>query len=109
VTGQPVRQRTYTGTTLTASTYLHRDHLGSVAASSDGSGGSLQRQWFDPWGAMWSGGVNATTRNYTGQHRDGTGLLLYNARYDDLSSIEFLYITLFDPLGTTRSQCLKSL
>jgi RHS repeat-associated protein len=32
---------------------------------------------------MWSGGVNATTRNDTGQHRDGTGLLLYNARYDD--------------------------
>jgi hypothetical protein len=41
--GQPVLQRTYTGTTLTASTYLHRDHLGSIAASSDGSGGALQR------------------------------------------------------------------
>jgi RHS repeat-associated protein len=81
--GQPVLQRTYTGTTLTASTYLHSDHLGSIAASSDGSGGSLQRQWFDPWGAMWSGGVNATTRNDTGQHRDGTGLLFYNARYYD--------------------------
>jgi hypothetical protein len=27
----------------------------------------------------------------------------------DLSSIEFLHIMLFDPLGTTRSQCSESL
>ena len=39
------------------------------------------QQEFDAWGKVRSGGVSQTTRNYTGQVLDGTGLLYYNARY----------------------------
>ncbi len=47
------------------------------------SAGVGSQQAFDPWGQVISGGIAATTRNYTGQHLDGTGLLYYNARYYD--------------------------
>src|SRR3712207_8049617 len=38
------------------------------------------RQEFTPWGAVRSGGISQTSRNYTGQRLDGTGLLSYHAR-----------------------------
>ncbi len=43
----------------------------------------MRRQDFDPWGAVRSGGIPQTTLNYTGQRKDGTGLLYYHARYYD--------------------------
>jgi ABC-type multidrug transport system ATPase subunit len=51
--GQIVAQRIGSGTV----TYLHGDHLGSVAVTSDGSGGAIQRQFFDPWGKIRQGGT----------------------------------------------------
>ena len=41
------------------------------------------KQEFGPWGAVRSGGITSTSLNYTGQRRDDTGLLYYNARYYD--------------------------
>ncbi len=66
-------------------TYLHGDHLGSVALTSGSGtlGALVSRQEFDPWGAVRSGGVSQTSLNYTGQRLDGTGLLHYHARYYD--------------------------
>ena len=53
----------------------------SVATKADGTLAS--RQEFDPWGSVHSGNVAETTLDYTGQWRDDTGLLFYNARYYD--------------------------
>jgi RHS repeat-associated protein len=36
-----------------------------------------------PWGATVLGGFTQTSINFTGQRRDDTGLLFYNARYYD--------------------------
>jgi RHS repeat-associated protein len=64
--------------------YLHGDHLGSVTAATNASGGVASRQEFDPWGAVRAGGgVSQTSLNYTGQRKDDTGLLYYHARYYD--------------------------
>ncbi|HEY1011524.1 MAG TPA: RHS repeat-associated core domain-containing protein [Herpetosiphonaceae bacterium] len=64
--------------------YLHSDHLGSVSATTDATGSIVESQRFTPWGEVRSGGVTATTKNYTGQIKDaGTGLSFYNARYYD--------------------------
>jgi RHS repeat-associated protein len=63
--------------------YLHGDHLGSVALSVNAATGATSSQEFDPWGAVRSGGVPQTSLNYTGQRKDGTGLLYHHARYYD--------------------------
>ena len=65
--------------------YLHGDHLGSVSAATSGTGAALSRQAYTPWGERRAGGgdITQTTRDFTGQKRDGTGLLFYGARYYD--------------------------
>lgn len=63
--------------------YLHGDHLGSVSVTTDQNGNLQSRQEYDPWGNVRSGNVGETTLDYTGQRRDDTGLLFYNARYYD--------------------------
>jgi RHS repeat-associated protein len=50
----------------------------------------VSRQEFDPWGSIRSGGISQTTLNYTGQRRDGTGLLYYHARYYDPALSRFI-------------------
>lgn len=85
--GHVVVVRTSSGSGSSLS-YLHNDHLGSVSLSTVGSGSpatpSLQsQQEFDPWGAVRSGSLPQTARNFTNQYLDGTGLLFYNARYYD--------------------------
>jgi len=65
-------------------TYLHGDHLGSVSLATNSSGAVVSRQDFDPWGkARGTSTIPQTSRNYTGQRLDGTGLLYYHARYYD--------------------------
>jgi hypothetical protein len=56
-------------------TYLHGDHLGSVSVVTDNDRRVLSRQDYTPWGEVRAGGVAQTTLDYTGQRRDGTGLL----------------------------------
>lgn len=52
----------------------------------------LSRQGFTPWGELRAGGgdVAQTTRDFTGQLKDGTGLLFYHARYYDPKLGRFL-------------------
>ncbi len=69
----------YNGTLV----YLHEDHLGSVSVATDGNGVILDEQEYGPWGNVRSGSVSETTLSYTGQKRDGTGLLYYGARSYD--------------------------
>ncbi len=54
------------------------------------SAAPAHRQDFTPWGEVRPGGVGQTTRDFTGQRRDATGLLFYNARYYDPQLGRFL-------------------
>jgi RHS repeat-associated protein len=87
--GQTVAMRRLAGSTSTL-TYLHGDHLGSVSLATTSGAGVESSQEFDPWGKVISGAMGATTKNFTGQHLDGTGLLFYNARYYDPNIGRFL-------------------
>jgi RHS repeat-associated protein len=67
-----------------AMSYIYPDHLGSIGVTTDPAGVVTSRQEYDPWGSVrWTSGTVATARGYTGQYRDDTGLLYYNARYYD--------------------------
>ena len=88
--GQTVAQSSKSAPTSPRTlTWLHTDQLGSVAVTSNASGGRVSTQEYDPWGAVRSGGAPETTVNFTGQRLDsngdgtGTGLLYYGARYYD--------------------------
>ena len=83
---------TVSGTTTTTLAYLHGDHLGSVSLTTNASGVVTSQQNYDAWGKVRStaGGTSPTTINYTGQKRDDTGLLFYNARYYDPGIGRFL-------------------
>jgi len=71
--------------------YLNGDHLGSVSMATDSSGNRVSKQDFDPWGKVRSSSkVDQTTRSYTGQQLDGTGLLYYHARYYDPGLARFI-------------------
>jgi RHS repeat-associated protein len=87
--------------------YLHRDHLGSVVALTDGAGVLLERSGFDPWGKRTSyqtwnpvtpgtstaggtgtggatNGVTSTKRGFTGhEHVEELGLVHMNGRIYD--------------------------
>jgi RHS repeat-associated protein len=82
--GQVVAQRTLTSSGATTGlVYLHGDHLGSVSAATSSTGSVLSKQDYTPWGEVRSGDVPQTTLDFTGQRRDGTGLLHYQARQYD--------------------------
>ena len=80
--GQVIAQRSKAGTQETL-LYLHSDHVGSISATTKADGTPGPKQEFTPWGDIRSGGISETSLNYTGQRRDGTGLLYYHARYYD--------------------------
>jgi RHS repeat-associated protein len=50
----------------------------------------VSKQEYTPWGEVRSGGIGQTTLNYTGQRKDGTGLLFYGARYYDPGLARFV-------------------
>jgi RHS repeat-associated protein len=80
--GRVVAQRTIVGSTPTV-VYLHGDMLGSTGATTSSAGAVTATQRYTPFGTIRAGGSLPTTIDYTGQRRDGTGLLFYNARYYD--------------------------
>jgi hypothetical protein len=63
----------------TGVTFLHGDHLGSVALAANSSGAIVSKQDFDRWGKA-RGSTIQTSLNYTGQRLDGTRLLYYHGR-----------------------------
>jgi RHS repeat-associated protein len=69
-------------TSPSAFTYLTNDHLGSASVATSQAQAKTQQE-YDPWGKVRSGGISATSINFTGQRLDGTGLLYYHARMYD--------------------------
>jgi RHS repeat-associated protein/uncharacterized repeat protein (TIGR01451 family) len=64
--------------------YLHGDHLGSTTLTTDGSGAVVARQLYHPYGTLrYEYGEGMTDFGFTGQRRDGTGLIYMHARYYD--------------------------
>ncbi|MCB9148595.1 MAG: hypothetical protein H6641_07520 [Caldilineaceae bacterium] len=71
------------GTTLY---YLHTDHLSSVALTTNSSGNVHSSEQYYAYGKrdwLGAGAPLPTTIDYTGQRRDGSGLIYMNARYYD--------------------------
>lgn len=83
--GQVLAQRTDRAGALVNLLYLYNDHLGSASLAIDQNGNVVSQQQFDPWGNLRSGSgtISQTDVNYTGQVKDGSGLLYYHARYYD--------------------------
>jgi RHS repeat-associated protein len=70
--------------------YLHRDHIGSVVATSDGNGALVQRMDFDPHGKRTAENASAQAespelaRGFTGhEHLEDVGLIHMNGRVYD--------------------------
>ncbi len=64
--------------------FIHSDHLGSVAISTDQNGAVISQQVYYPYGNVRTSlGTSPTERGYTGQISDyaDTNLYYYNARY----------------------------
>jgi uncharacterized protein RhaS with RHS repeats len=79
--GRVVAERTKTSGGGNTLHYLHSDHLGSVAYTTSSSGALVSRQDYTPWGdRRGSLNISETALDFTGQRRNGTGLLFYNAR-----------------------------
>ncbi len=79
--GQAIALRTIVGGTPTVQ-YTYGDRLGSVGAIiTNGNLSAQQRS--TPFGSIRQTNGLPTTRGFTGQRQDGTGLLFYNARYYD--------------------------
>jgi len=91
--GRPVAQQEDTPNAIgypSGRVFLHGDHLGSVSVVTDNDRRVLSRQDYTPWGEARAGGLAQTTLDFTGQRRDGTGLLYYGARYYDPQVGRFL-------------------
>ena len=74
------------GTTLR---YIHQDSLGSTSVMSDPAGASISSISYFPFGLTRTGSVS-TSKQFTGQRLDGTGLYYYGARYYDASIGRFI-------------------
>ncbi|MBI3653780.1 MAG: hypothetical protein HY231_22330, partial [Acidobacteria bacterium] len=75
--------------------YFLTDHLGSTTALTDASGGVVERQQYEPFGA--SSGSSLTRYGYTGRERDeATGLMYYRSRWYDAQQSRFITE---DPIG----------
>jgi RHS repeat-associated protein len=69
--------------------YVHQDSLSSTSVMSDSSGTSISSISYLPFGSTRTGSVN-TTKKFTGQRLDSTGLYYYGARYYDAGIGRFI-------------------
>ena len=63
--------------------FLHKDALGSVTLLTDGSGGVVNRYFYEPFGQTTVAGGAENPFQFTGRENDETGLYYYRARYYD--------------------------
>ena len=83
-TGERIGMNTDDGTTENLY-FVFTDRLGTTSVFyNHTTGGTITRQWFDPWGAPRAdSGTPPSEIGYTGQHSDPTGLMDYGARLYD--------------------------
>ena len=62
---------------------MHGDHLGSTSLTTRGSAETASRADYAYGAERSASGDLKTDHTFTGQKRDSTGLMYYNARYDD--------------------------
>ncbi|MBI3653778.1 MAG: RHS repeat protein, partial [Acidobacteria bacterium] len=91
-----LRQRaSAAGGGATSPSYFLSDHLGSTTALTDATGGVMERQQYEPFGA--TSGSSNTRYGYTGRERDeATGLMYYRSRWYDAQQSRFITE---DPIG----------
>lgn len=72
--------------------YPLADRLGSATSVYNASGTWTCCNAYDPWGGLRVslGAMQTESVNYTGQVRDGSGLLYYHARYYDPALVRFI-------------------
>ena len=63
--------------------HLHGDHLGSTSLTTRGSAETANRAYYAYGAERSATGDLKTDHTFTGQKRDATGLMFYNARYND--------------------------
>ena len=63
--------------------HLHGDHLGSTSLTTQGSSTTASRAYYAYGAERAATGDLQTDHTFTGQKRDATGLMYYNARYYD--------------------------
>jgi RHS repeat-associated protein len=81
--GQLVAQRVGSGSSYTT-TYIHQDSLGSTSVVSNYLGASIGSMKYTPFGlGRITPDTLGTTKEFTGQRLDSTGIYYYNARYYD--------------------------
>ena len=80
-------------------TYIHHDQIGSVIATTDGTGAVLNSHAYSPFGE--AGSLSGTTFGFTGQRYDPeTGLYYYKNRHYSVETGRFLQP---DPTGYADS------
>jgi len=81
-------------------TWLHKDHLGSIAAVSDAAGAAILRKTYAPYGqGLGQAGSHVEPKDYIGERLDAeTGLLYLNARYYDPALARFISADPSDPV-----------
>ncbi len=71
--------------------YLHNDHLGSIALTTDNTGNAVSQARYNPYGSeRWHSGFAPTDYTFTAQRLDSFGLLDYHARYYDATLGRFI-------------------
>ena len=88
--GTLIAQRTILSGTSTT-TYIHQDSLGSTSVVSNSTGASISTMTYTPFGlGRVTPDTLGTTKEFTGQRLDATGLYYYGARYYDASIGRFI-------------------
>jgi RHS repeat-associated protein len=83
---------------LSTTSYLHRDHLGSVRAATSSAGGFVDRTDYRPYGEQLGFAAVTESKGYIGErHDDETGLMYLNARYYDPVIGRFIQPDPLDP------------
>ena len=70
--------------------HLHGDHLGSTSLTTQGSSTTASRAYYAYGAERAATGDLQTDHTFTGQKRDATGLMYYNARYYDPAQGAFI-------------------
>ncbi len=82
---------------LSTTTWLHRDHLGSVRAVTNASGAFVDRTDYSPYGEQLGFAGVTESKGFIGERHDRPDLMYLNARYYDPILARFIQPDPLDP------------